>query len=158
MRTAIWVTAAVLIGVYVAIAFATVDHSSDKAQVDALIARGIEATQSRDLTTIVSCISPNYKAESLKYDQVRMVLAQALRNASAYTVHTSNQTSEINGDQATVKLQVTLKHTGGATFYTRYMTLKLAKEDDRHMLVAPVKTWRVIGSENTGLNVTGTDL
>lgn len=158
MRTALWITAAVFIGVYVAIAFATVDHSSDKAQVDALIARGIAATQSRDLTTMVSCVSPNYKDDALKYDQLRMVLAQALRNESAYTVHTSNQTSEINGDQATVKLQVTLKHTGGATFYTRYMTLKLAKEDDRHMLVAPVKTWRVIGSENTGLNVMGTDL
>jgi hypothetical protein len=159
VRTALWITAAVLIGVYVAIAFATVDHSSDQAQVDALIARGIAATQSRDVTTMVSCISPNYKGDALNYDQVRMVLAQALRNESDYTVSVSDQTSpEIDGDHATIELHVKLKHAGGATFYDRKMTLELAKEDDRHMLVAPVKTWKVIGSENTGLNVMGTDL
>lgn len=153
MRTALWITAAVLVGVYVAIAFATVDHSSDQSQINALIARGVEATQTRDLTTMVSCISPNYKDEALNYDQLRMVLAQALRNESPYRVSVSDQTCELNGDQATIKLHVKLKHESGATFYDREMTLKLAKEDDRHMFVAPCKTWRVIGSENLGLGI-----
>lgn len=153
MRTVFWITAAAIIGIYVAIAFTTVDRSSDQAQVDALIARGIKATQSRDVTTIVSCISPNYKDDQLKYDQLRMILGRAFRNESAYTISTSNQTSEIDGHNATVRLHVTLKHTGGATFYTRDITLNLAKENDRHMLVAPVKTWKVVGSENLGLEL-----
>lgn len=157
MRTAIWATIAVSIAVYVGTAYTTVDRSSDQAQVNALIARGIEATRSRDLTTIISCISPNYKDDSLTYDQLRMVLAQALRNERQYTLSTSDMTTEITGSRATVSLHVEMQHVGGATFYDRKLILKLAKEDDRHMLVAPVKTWRVIGSENLGLSAGGMD-
>lgn len=158
MRTVIWIAAAVFVAIYVAIAFATVDHSSDQAQIDALIARGVAATQSKDLTAVVSCISPNYKDDALKYDQLRMVLGQAFHNESDFVVSTSNQNSEIKGDQATVRLNVTLRHTGGAQFYSRDLTLKLAKEDDRHMLVAPAKVWRVVGSANLGLVVGDTTL
>jgi len=154
MRTALWIAAAVFVGIYVAFAFATVDRSPDQAQINALIARGVEATQSRDLTTMVSCISPNYKDNALNYDQLRMVLAQALKNVEPYTVSISDQTCEINGNEATVKLHVRLRHTSGGTFFDRRMTLKLAKEDDRHMLIAPVKTWKVVGSENLGLGMT----
>lgn len=158
IRTAVYVALALFVAVYVAIAYATVDHSSDKAKVDALIARGIAATQTRDLTTMVSCISPNYRDDNLKYDQLRMVLGQALRNEADYTVHASDQTSEVHGSEATVKLHVVLKHTGGATFYDREIVLRLAKEDDRHMFVAPVKTWRVVSSENLGLVINDTAL
>ncbi len=151
MRTMIWIAAILFVGIYVVVAFVTVDRGSDHAQVNALINRGIQATRDRDLTTMVSCISPNYKDDALTYDQLRLVLAQALRNADPYSVDASDVLTHIRGDQAIVSMHVTLKHMGGATFYDRRIKLRLAKEDDRHMLVVPSKTWRVIGSENLGL-------
>jgi len=151
VRTAIWITVAILAAAYVAIALATVDRRPDQAQVNALIERGVEATRERDLTTMVSCISPNYNDGELTYDRLRLILAQALRNETAYTVETSDLSTRIEGDRATVKIHVKLKHVGGATFYDRKILLRLAKEDDRHMLVAPCKTWRVIDAENLGL-------
>lgn len=155
MRAAIWITILALIGIWVIVAFATVDHSTDQAKVDALIARGIAATQDRDLTTLVSCISSNYKDKTLRYDQLRMVLAQAFRNETSFTVSASNIDSQITGDSATVTMHVVLKHSGGNTFYNHYPTLFLAKEDDHHMLVAPEKVWRVVGSEDLGLEIPG---
>jgi hypothetical protein len=156
MRAAIWITLLALIGVWMIVAFATVDHSTDQAKVAALIARGIAATQDRDLTTLVSCISSNYKDETLKYDQLRWALGQAFGNETSFTVSTSTPDIRITGDRATVKMHVTLKHTpGNGTFYDRTPTLLLAKEDDHHMLVAPEKVWRVVGSKDMGLGVIG---
>lgn len=153
MRTIVWITAAVFAAIYVAIAFATVDRSTDQARIDALIARGVTATQNRDLTTIVSCLSHEYRDGSLNYDKLRMVLAQAMQSETEFAVHTSGVTTSINGNRAVVRLHVRLTRPEGAAFYDRDLTLRLAKEDDRHMLVAPTKTWRVISCENLGLGL-----
>ena len=154
MRTAIGLAILVMIVVYVVVAFATVDRGTDQAQIAAVMARGIAATQSRDLSSLISCVSSNYSDEAgLNFDRLRIVLAQAMRNETNYTITTSRQTTRIDGDRATVDLHVALKHPGGDAFYDRDLTIVLAKESTLHMLVAPVKAWRVIGSKNLGLDI-----
>lgn len=113
MKTAIWLVILAIVGIYVAVAFITVDRGTDQARIDAVIARGVAATQSRDLSTLISCISPSYSdAAGLNYDRLRILLAQAMRNETAYSVSTSRQTTLINGNRATVNIHVTLKHPG----------------------------------------------
>lgn len=151
MRTVIWlVITAVVIG-YVAVALLTVERGTDQAKIDAVIARGVTATQAHDLSGIVSCLSKNYKDDcGLNYDRLRVVLAQALGSETGYTVTISDQALSVSGDRATVKLRVTLKRENNP-FYDRSLTILLAKEDARHMLIVPVKVWRVVGSENLRL-------
>ena len=152
MKTAIWLVILAIVGIYLTVAFVTVDRVTDQAQIDAVIAQGVAATQSRDLSALISCISPNYKDEAgLSYERLRIVLAQAMRNETSYTVTTSKPTTLIDGNRATVNLHVSLKHPGGDTFYDRDLIILLAREDTRHMLVAPAKAWRVIGSKNLGI-------
>lgn len=154
MKTAIWLVILVIVGVYVAVAFATVDRGTDQAQIAAVIARGVAATQSRDISTLISCMSSNYKDEAgLNYERLRIVLAQAMRNETSYTITTSKQTTRIDDDRATVSLHVTLRHPAGDAFYDRDLTVVLAKESARHMLIAPEKAWKVIGSKNLGLGI-----
>lgn len=156
MRTTIWLVILGIIGVYTVFAFATVDRSSDQAKVDAVITRGVTATEDRNLTGLISCVSADYKDEAgLNYDRLRAVLAQAMSGEGKYAVTTSEQTTQIDGDKATVKLRVMLKRTGGSTFYDQNITLLLAKESGYHMLIAPAKTWRVVGSANLGLDTGG---
>lgn len=150
MRTAIWIIVGALAAIYVAAAFLTVDHQTDQAQIDALIAQGVTATQKHDLSGLVSCVSRNYKDDSgLNYDQLRVALAQAMRGETNYVIQASNQSTKISGDKATVTMHVALRR-GGEPFYDRDLTILLAKEDARHMLVVPVKAWRVVSSRNLG--------
>lgn len=150
MRTAIWLVILAITIIYVATALLTVEHGTDQARINAVIAQGVAATQSQDLSGLVSCLSKDYKDDSgLNYDRLRVVLAQAMRSEANYTITASGQTIHIDGDQATVKLHVTLKHPG-EVFYDRDITVMLAKENARHMLIVPIKTWRVVGSQNLG--------
>ena len=154
MRTAIGLAILVIIVVYVAVAFATVDRGTDQAQIAAVVARGVAATQNRDLSSLISCISPDYKDEAgLNFDRLRVLLAQSMRNETSYTVTISNRITQISGEHASVNLHVTLKRPAGEVFYDRDLTILFAKEYTSHMLVAPVKAWRVIGSKNLGLDV-----
>lgn len=154
MRLIIWLVLLVIVGVYAVYAFATVDRATDQAKVDAVIARSVTATQNRDVTTLISCISKNYKDDNgLNCDRLRTVLARAISNESKYTITASNQTIKIDGDKATVNMHVTLKHPGGGTFYDRDLTILLGKENSYHMLIAPTKVWKVIGSANLGLEM-----
>jgi hypothetical protein len=156
MKTAIWLVVLAIVGIYVAVAFVTVDRGKDQAQIAAVINRGVAATQIRDLSSLISCISPNYSDEAgLNYDRLRILLAQAMRNETGYSIITSKQVIRIDGSRATVNLHVTLKHAGGDAFYDRDLTILLAKERARHMLIAPEKAWRVIGSKNLGLDMGG---
>ena len=159
MRTAIWLVILAIVGIYVAVAFATVDRGTDQAQIAAVMARGVAATQSRDLSSMISCVSSNYSDEAgLNFDRLRILLAQCMRNETSYTVTVSNRITQIRGDHASVNLHVTLKRPSGEVFYNRDLTILLAREDTRHMLVAPAKAWRVIGSRNLGLGIEETGI
>jgi len=155
MRTAIWITLAILVAGYVVFAFATVDHNSDEAQITAIVQKGTEATQNRNPGSLISVVSTNYKDEAgLNYDRLRLVLAQALRNETDFTVSTSIKNTRIKGDTATVQLHVTIKRPlKGEVFYDRDLTMLLAKESGRHAMIIPVKVWRVTGSRNLGLGM-----
>lgn len=154
MRTAVWITLTALAGIWIIIAFATVDRSDDQAKIEALITRGVTATQNRDVTTLVSCLSRDYKDETLRYDQLRVLLAQAFSNETSFRVCTSAPVVKIEGDHATVTMDVELKHRpGDSTFYKAAPTLFLRKQDARHMLIAPEKVWRVVGSEGLKLGI-----
>ncbi len=155
MRTAMLIVALAIVVIYVATAMLTVDRQSDQAQIDTLIAQGVTATQNRNLSDLVSCVSRDYKDDSgLNYDRLRVVLAQAFKSETNYTVTTSKQTTDMDGDKATVTLHVILKNPGGV-FYDRDLTILLAKEDARHMLIVPTKAWRVVGSKNLGFGGDG---
>lgn len=155
MHKAVWIAVLLAAVAYVAAAFATVDHRSDRARIDALIARGAQAVQKRDVTGVVSCISTDYKDDTgINYDRLRILLAQAMRAEGGYIVTTSTQSERIDGDQATVTLHVTLRHPDGVVFYDRKLALDLVNEAATHMLIVPTKSWRVVSSENLGLPTT----
>lgn len=155
MRKAIWIAVLVIVIAYVAVAFATQDRRSDQAKVDALVARGTQAVRDRNLIGVVSCVSTNYRDEAgIGYDRLRILLAQAMRTETNYTLTTSSPVTTFDGDQATVTLHITLKHAIGDPFYDRDLTLELAKENASHMLIVPAKQWRVTGSRNLGLPTT----
>jgi hypothetical protein len=155
MRKVIWLAVLVIAAAYVAAAFATLDRRGDAARVDSLIARGTQAVRDRNVIGAVSCISTNYRDEAgIGYDRLRILLAQAMRTETNYTLTTSNPVTTLDGDQATVTLHVTFKHPTGDTFYDRDITLELAKENATHMLIIPTKRWRVVGSRNLELPTT----
>jgi hypothetical protein len=152
MRTALWIAVLSVILVYLAVAYVTLDRRSDLAQIDALVARGTEAVQHRDVTAVVSCVSPNYNDDAgMNYDRLRIMLAQAMRNEPNYIVTTSDQVIRTGADGATVTLHVTLKRPIGLVFYDRDLTLELAKEKAYHMLILPTSQWRLVGTKNLGL-------
>jgi hypothetical protein len=159
MRTAIWTAVVLIILIYVTVAYATLDRRSDLEQINALVLRGIEAVQHRDVTASVSCISPNYHDDAgMDYDRLRIMLAQAMANEPNYIITTSNPVVRAGTGGATVTLHVTLKRPIGLVFYDHDVTLELAKEEAYHMLIMPTTQWRVIGTRDLGLPTEETSL
>jgi len=157
MRQAIWIAVSVVAIAYVSFAYATLDRRSDSEQISALVTRGVEAVQQRNVTAVVSCVSPSYKDDAgITYDRLRILLAQAMANEPNYVVETSNQAIRTGDGSAVVTLHVRLKRTMGMVFYERDLTLQLAKERAYHMLIIPTKQWRVVGTSNLGLPTTET--
>jgi hypothetical protein len=153
VKIAKWLLAPGLIGIYLAVALLTVNRSPDQAQIEAVIAKGEVAAQQRDLASLVSCVSRRYSDQSgLNYDQLRILMAKAMRNEGPYSVSASDQKIEIKGDRAIVNLRVALSRPEGGVFYDRKLTLIFAKEPAWHMLVIKTDAWRVISSENLGLS------
>ena len=146
MRIAL-IVFAVLAAVYLVAAFATVDRRSDTQQIGELISDGRSAAQNRDLAGVVSLVSRNYTDESgFNYDRLRILIANAMREETDYSVEVSNRRVEIDGDKADVDLYVVLKRSGGNVFYERDLKLILTKESARHLFIVPTSVWRVVSS------------
>lgn len=153
MRIVKWLLAPVLLGIYLAIALFTVDHGSDQAKIEAVIARGEAAAQERDLAELVSCVSRRYSDQTgLNYERLRILIANAMRSEGPYRVAVSEQKIKIEDDRAIVNLRVTISRPDGAAFYDHKLTLIFAKEPARHMLIIKTDAWRVISSENLALS------
>lgn len=154
MRIALWLTIGVLFIGYGITAFITLDRSSDEAQITSLVRQANNSVHNRNLSELVSCVSKDYKDEAgLNYDRVRMLLAQALRNETEFTVNTITRSIRIEGSKATLELHVTLKRGGNEAFYDRDITVILHKEAGHHAIFIPVKMWRVVGTQNLGLSM-----
>ncbi len=127
MKIARWLLAPGIIGIYLAVALFTVDRGADRAQIEAVIAKGEAAAQQRDLAGLVSCVSKQYSDQTgLNYDRLRILIAKAMRSEGPYNVAVSDQKIEIKGDRAVVDLRVVLSRSAGDIFYDHKLTLILA--------------------------------
>lgn len=152
MRAAIWLLVAIAALSYGIYAFATVDRRSDEAQLTALVNDAAAAVQKQDLNGTISCVSKDYKDDSgLNYDRLRLLTAQALRSEENYTANTDIKNLQIDGDTATIKLRAKVRGSDPSRIvYERDLTVYLTKENARHALIIPVKTWRVTRIEKLG--------
>ena len=157
MRKIVWIVLITLAAVYTTYALVTLDRRSDEAQIAALVASGTKAVGERDLSTAMSCISKKYKDKSgMNYERLRAVIAQTLQAENDYTVNTTTQNVELNGDKVIVEVHVDVKSKNdGSSMYDRNLTINMHKESARHALILPVKVWRVTSFTNLGLNALG---
>jgi len=152
MRKAILIAITIIALGYLCVAFFTLDGRSDDAKVRDFIASGIKAVQDRNVTAVISCISPDYNDDAgVNYDRLRILIAQAIKDEPGYLITTSKPSIKIRSNEATVMLHVTLKHPAGVEFYDRDITLELAQQNAYHMLIIPTKQWQVVGTTNLGL-------
>lgn len=155
MRTIIWVTSAVLAAAYVIFAYATVDRRDDQTRVNDLFVRASSALEKRDLGGTICYVSENYKDPSgTNYDQLRAILAQALRTEQNYAIEYTIKETRIVSDSASASLRVTVRSKNNNTIlYRRDLNLTLTKESGRHALIIPATFWRVTSVDNLGLNI-----
>lgn len=152
MRTIIWVVLLSLALVYGVFAYITIDRRTDEAKISALIDDTAAAVQRQDFSGAIAGVSANYKDDSLNYDRLRMLVASALNDAPKFTLRSAQGPIALDGDNATVAVQAkVLGSQGGAILYERSLTVHLQRETGRHMLLIPVKVWRVIRVDNLEL-------
>ncbi|GEM_PF-889399 len=156
MRKIILLAAAVLALGYAVFAWATVDRRGDEAQIRSVIRDAADAVRVRGVNTIISHVSADYQDDSgLSRDSLRLLVGQALWDESQrYRCEARIEELTVNGDKAEVVTHATItSYESGERVYDRTLTLLFARESGRHAVILPVKTWRVIGSRDAGLDV-----
>lgn len=154
MRTAIWIVLLTIVATYGIYAYATLDRTSDEAQIRNIIQNAAVSVEKRNLSGCVTCISQDYKDDSgLNYDRLRLFIAQALRrNDSGFSVKAPIRWVRIKGDKADINLRVSISLPKvDELLYERNLIIHVAREDGRHALFVPVKVWRIVGTENMAL-------
>jgi len=154
MRNVIGLVVAVLVLGYVVFAWATVDRRGDEVRIAAMIQRAARAVQARQVGTIISCVSQDYRDDSeLNRDGLRLLLTQALWDEPRYKCRARIEKLTVTGDTAEAQVHATVTSLdSGDTIYNRTVTLLFLREDGRHALIMPVKIWRAIGSRNAALD------
>ncbi len=151
-RTTWYLAIVALMAVYSGYAFLTVDRRGDEEQLRSLVESAATAVQDRSIGGAIGCVSRSYKDDNgLNYDRLRLLAAQAMRMEERYTARAEIRNLSIDGAKATVDIHASVIPAGGGKLYDRDVTLILRKEPARHMLVAPVKVWRVVSTKNLGL-------
>ena len=139
-------------GIY---ALVTIDRRSDDAQIRSLVQSTTTAIEKRNFSGAVACISQDYKDQyGLNYDRLRMLIAQILRDERSYTAKAKITRLEVDGDSAKLNVDLSVNGEGNSNIaYSRNIYVILKKEDAKHLLFIPVKTWRVVSADNLGLEL-----
>ncbi|MCE5315211.1 MAG: hypothetical protein ABFD49_00450 [Armatimonadota bacterium] len=154
MRMYIWLALLIAAVTYVIVGLATLDRSSNDAQIRSMIGRTVSSIQKRDLGGTILCVSKSYKDSSgTNYDRLRLLAAQALRVEREYTARAQIKRIDVHANTATVYLHVSVTAVDGGPIYSRNLTLRLAKEDGRHALLIPVKVWRVVSVDGLAIDM-----
>lgn len=126
------------------------DKGTDEGQIVGLIECGRQAVEQKSVDAAASCISKSYADESgMKYDQLRVLIADAFRSENKYEVTVDTPIIEMDGtDKAHAKARVTVTtvHNGaGAEVFSGDVAFFLTKENVRKYLIFPTREWRVTG-------------
>jgi hypothetical protein len=155
MRIKIYVVVIVILAIAAAAYAAfTQDRRPDVQQIQDLLKRGETSVEQRSLSGAMSCISDSYSdKQGLKYDQIRLLAANAFHDARKIEVDVSNPTISVQGQQASAGMSVSVRTGEGADRQSRAfnaVTISLAREPVRHLLVFPAKEWKVVEIEGLG--------
>lgn len=157
IRTIIWITASIIAAAYLVFAFATVDCRDDQTRISDLISQSARALEKRDLGGAICYVSESYKDPSgTNYNQLRSILAQALRTEQNYYLNYTVKEIRIVGDTADISLAIAVRSVNNhCLLYKRDLNITLTKENGRHALILPATFWRVTSIDNLGLDVEG---
>lgn len=152
-RTTLYLSALALAILYGGYGLLTVDRRSDAQQLRSLVERAATAVQKRDVGGAISCVSRSYKdTNGLNYDRLRLAAAQAMRMEEPYTAGAEIRHLTVDGRDAAIEIHAWVASRNGQPIYNRNVTLVLRKESGRHMMLIPVKVWRVVSSQNLGID------
>lgn len=126
------------------------DKGPDENQIVMLIERGRQAIEKKSIDTAASCISKNYADESgMKYDQLRMIIADAFRSNDKYEVTVDTPIVKMDGaDKALANAHVvitTVQDGERAEAFSGDVSLFLTKESVRKYLIFPTHEWKITG-------------
>jgi len=153
MRRTVYLVILGLALIFVVYAFLTVDKRSDEKQIRSLISRTATCIQRRDIGGTVCCVSKHYRDnDGFDYDRLRLVIAEALRDAAPNKTRAEVEKIISDGDTATVEVHATIALQNGENLYDQFITLHLKKEPARHKLIVPVNVWRVTKVDHHSLS------
>ena len=135
----------------------TTDRRTDEVQVTSLVDEITKAANARDLSKSMSYISENFVYESdINKDRLRMLVAQAFRSETNFSMQTTLKSLTINGDEANAVIYVDIKGWNeGSENYQKDVNVILKKEPAKRLLVFPSSKWRVTNVDS--LVVSGYD-
>lgn len=152
MKTKIIVLVLIVIAVFGIFAFAAFGHRSDAGQIRSIVQNTAASVERHDVKGVLSYVSKDYRDEyGLKYDNLKMLVAQVLRDEKTFTAKAQVTNIKTYGDAAKINVQVTVNDSDGRAVYNRNIYVSLKKEDGRGLLFIPRKEWKIVSADNLGL-------
>lgn len=140
---------------YLLFAWVTLDRRGSEERIVSLVEDAVKAVNERDLGGVLRYVSRDYRDdEGFNRERIRMLLAQGMRTETKYHASARVDDITVGGDQAVLRVFVSVENDIGAVFYKRTLTLRLRQEAARHALIFPVKTWRIVSAGDLGINET----
>lgn len=137
-------------------AYATTDKRTDEQLVAAFVKEGEEAVNDRDFSKVMDMVSEDFKADDMNKARFRVLVAQAFRGDSNLSVEATPISTVIRGDTANLKVKVSaIQWNLQSTPVEREISVTLAKETGKRLLLLPTVKWRCTGTDSLVLDHEG---
>jgi len=137
-------------------AYLTIDKRTDDQLVAAFVTDGVQAVNEHNLSKVMDMVSDDFKTTddiNVNKSHLRLLVAQAFRGGSQFSVQATPITTDIEGTTARLKVHVSVSELGFQSKPTeREINLTLAKETTRRLLFIPATKWRCTGTDSLVLD------
>ncbi len=158
MKKLLWLVAALaVLGAVYALAYrAAQPRGTPSGQIRETILDAADALQDGHPGATMRAVSSDYKdSTGMNRDRLYFLARQASRNRQYWEAIVEDVTSDVRGDEADVRVQVSIRRTEGGGTLRHTINLRMRREDARAWLVVPTKRWRVVSAENLPLDDAG---
>lgn len=162
MRKSLWIIFSMIFVLAIATLYLKLSsepHLSNEEQIQALLAEGETAIESRNVRQAMSLVSADYKDSiGFTYPTLRIEVMQAFRSADAFDVILGHPKIHISGNSAVVNLDVSVAAIRAGerqNVFSSPVSLKLRLERQTRYFFFHTPKWRIISISIEGAFVPG---
>ncbi|HEY3268235.1 MAG TPA: hypothetical protein VGM37_15035 [Armatimonadota bacterium] len=151
-----WFVAALAAGVAYAALYRSVQPvGTPQGQIRGALMEALDALQHGRASAAMSVVAPDYKdSTGFNRDRLYILARQATENREWWSATIARLEPTMEGNEATVALQLAVRRTEGGTTQTEDMTVRLRNDKVYAYGIAPTHRWRVISATNIPNEVT----